>query len=100
ECAETQFGLCRQRSLECNHPLQHSSIEFRQDNVHRQIGRPEATRALRPSRAPGGRNHRLQQRHVGSIKGCRLVGRCSGRENGRGGGGGGGKGGQRPGGGV
>ena len=68
ERAEAEAILDRKRSFEGHRTLQYPPVELGQDDVHGEVGGPEAARTLRPGRALGGRDHGLQHRHIGVVE--------------------------------
>ena len=75
---------CRQRVLERDGAGEHAAVEFRQHHVHGEVGGAEAARAVAPCRALGGREHRLEHRHVRAVERRRLARLAAGGEGRRG----------------
>ena len=64
--------------------MQHSAVELGQKDVHRQVGRPEPARALRPGRTPCGCNHGLEHGHIDVVERRRFAAARSRGKRGRG----------------
>jgi hypothetical protein len=68
EGGEAERSVSRQRVLESERAGEHAAVEFRQDDMHGEIGGTEPARVLLPGRAPRGGNHRLQDRDVNPVE--------------------------------
>ena len=71
---EFDARIGRRLRLEGDGAGQQAAVEFRQDDVHGEIGRRQPARRCGPGLLRTARQHDLKHRHVGTIEHCRVVG--------------------------